>query len=126
MKIMAVDDSNTMLSIAKKALTDFGYSDLVLCESGEIALDFLEKQIVDLILLDWHMPGLTGLDFLRIVKNSDHTKNIPVIMLTTEDHPLSIQTAKDSGADGYIIKPINAKSFQDAVGKISEKYGLQL
>lgn len=126
MKIMAVDDSNTMLSIAKKVLTDFGYSDLVLCESGEKALDFLEKQKVDLILLDWHMPGLTGLDFLKIVKNSDHTKDIPVIMLTTEDHPLSIQTAKDSGADGYIIKPINAESFQDAVGKISEKYGLQL
>lgn len=126
MKIMAVDDSNTMLSLAKKALTDLGYSDLVLCESGEKALDSLEEQKVDLILLDWHMPGLTGLDFLRIVKNSDHTRNIPVVMLTTEDHPLSIQTAKDSGADGYMVKPLTAESFRDVIGKISEKFGLQL
>lgn len=111
MKILAVDDSITMLKLIKKTLTDMGYTDIILCESGNGALEILDQQSVDLILLDWHMPGLTGLDFLRIVKNSDAAKNIPVVMLTTENHPMSIKSAQESGANAYLIKPISPETF---------------
>ena len=125
MKIMAVDDSNTMLNLVNKTLNDMGYTDVVLCESGDIALEKLEEQKVDLILLDWHMPGITGLDFIRIVKNGENTKDIPIVMLTTETHPLSIVEARDSGADAYMIKPINSNAFTNIVNKLAKKYNLQ-
>ena len=102
MKILVVDDSFTMRSLIKKTLTGLGYKDIVLCKSGEKALALLEKEKIDLILLDWHMPGYTGLDFLRIAKN-----------------------ALGSGADAYMVKPIDPTHFQEIIAQISEKYGLQ-
>ncbi len=118
MKILAVDDSITMLNLIKKTLTDLGYTDILICESGDDALQILEKQSFDLVLLDWHMPGLTGLDFLRIVKNNESTKNIPIVMCTTETHPMSIQSARESGASAYLIKPITPETFYRVVQKI--------
>ena len=118
MKILAVDDSFTMRSLIKKAITGLGYKDIVLCKSGEKALALLEKEKFDLILLDWHMPGYTGLDFLRIAKNAENTKDIPVIMLTTEKHPLSIEEALGCGAAAYMIKPIEPDHFQEIIKQI--------
>ena len=118
MKILAVDDSITMLNLIKKTLTDMGYTDIILSQSGDDALEKLEQQPIDLVLLDWHMPGLTGLDCLRIIKNNDVMKKVPVVMLTTEDHPMSIQSARDSGASAYLIKPITPEHVDLVVKKI--------
>lgn len=107
MRIFVVDDSATMRSIIQKELHALRETDLVMCESGDAALDALEKGLPDLILLDWHMEGLSGLDVLRIIKHNARHKNIPVIMLTVEEHNRSVQEALDSGADDYMIKPLN-------------------
>ncbi len=112
MKILSVDDSSTSLAMIKKTLLEQGYTELSFCQSGDEALEFLNAEAVDLILLDWHMPGLTGLDFLRIVKNNPNTKKIPIVMLTSENHPLSIEEARQSGANAYLLKPITGATFQ--------------
>ncbi len=119
MKILAVDDSKTMISLISKSLIDMGYTDNLFCGSGDEALELLEEKSVDLILLDWHMPGLSGLDCLRIIKNSENTKEIPVIMLTVEEHPRSIEEALDSGAAAYLVKPINPEIFQNTLQQIT-------
>jgi two-component system chemotaxis response regulator CheY len=121
MKILAIDDSHTMLALIKKTLTEMGYTDFELCDSAESALTLLEKQTFQVILLDWHMPGYSGLDFLRIIKNRDTTKYIPVIMLTVEEHPKSIDEAFASGVDGYLVKPINPEMFKALISHITEK-----
>lgn len=121
MKILAIDDSRTMLALIKKTLTEMGYTDLELCDSAEAALTLLEKQTFEIILLDWHMPGYSGLDFLRIIKNSETTKHIPVIMLTVEEHPKSIDEAFASGVDGYLVKPVNPTMFKILVKQIGCK-----
>ncbi len=125
MKILAVDDSQTMLLLIRKTLDALGYSDAVYCDSTDAALEALEQQKIDLILLDWHMPGLTGLDCLRLIKNTVHLKAIPVIMLTVEEHPRSIQEALDSGASAYMVKPFNAEVFQKVLTEISANHSLQ-
>ncbi len=102
-----------------------GYTDNIYCDSGDAALQLLETQSVDLILLDWHMPGLTGLDCLRIIKNTENTKAIPVIMLSVEEHPRSIEEALDSGAVAYLVKPINPEFFQNILEQITGNQGLQ-
>src|SRR3989339_1036701 len=91
MRILVVDDSATMRSIIQKELLALNEKDLVLCDSGDAALNELEKGGIALILLDWHMEGLSGLDVLRIVKHHPKTKAIPVIMLTVEEHARSVQ-----------------------------------
>lgn len=121
MKILAIDDSPTMLALIKKTLSEMGYTDLELCDSAESALLLLEKQTFQVILLDWHMPGYSGLDFLRIIKNTESTKHIPVIMLTVEEHPRSIAEAFASGVDGYLVKPINPEMFKTLIGRITDK-----
>jgi len=121
MRILVVDDSATMRSIIQKELLALNEKDLVLCDSGDAALNELEKGGIALILLDWHMEGLSGLDVLRIVKHHPKTKAIPVIMLTVEEHARSVQEALDSGADDYMVKPLNPALLKDKLEKIREE-----
>jgi len=117
MKIMVVDDSGTMRSIVQKALNDLGYKDLLSCDSGEKALETLEKEKPDLILLDWHMGGLSGLETLRIIKSNDKINSIPIIMLTIEQHSRSVAEALGSGAADYMVKPLNPVLLQEKIRK---------
>jgi two-component system, chemotaxis family, chemotaxis protein CheY len=121
MKIMVVDDSGTMRNIVQKTLCDLGYKDLLLCDSGEKALETLEKEKPDLILLDWHMGGLSGLETLRIIKSNDRINTIPIIMLTVEQHSRSVAEALGSGAADYMVKPVNPILLREKV----EKYTLR-
>ncbi|OGJ89441.1 MAG: hypothetical protein A2268_12235 [Candidatus Raymondbacteria bacterium RifOxyA12_full_50_37] len=124
MKILVVDDSQTMRSIIQKDLVAMGYKDLILADSGEKALDILETENPNLILLDWHMGALSGLDCLRSIKHNEKTKNIPVIMLTVEHHARSIQEAVESGADDYMVKPLDKTLFNQKVTDLRTKFNL--
>ena len=107
MKILVVDDSGTMRSIISKTLKELGLTDLTLSDSAENAEHLLTDRKFDLILLDWHMGGMSGLELLRLIKSRDNLKNIPVIMLTVEKNHRSVKEAIDSGADDYMVKPVN-------------------
>ena len=117
MKILAIDDSNTMRILIKKTLNELGYTDVTLCESGALAMDILSNSIFDLVLLDWHMPGINGLEVLKFLKGGKH-KDIPVIMLTSEQQKVNIVKAIDNGAADYIIKPLNNRILQSKIEKI--------
>ncbi|MFH0921734.1 MAG: response regulator [Fibrobacterota bacterium] len=121
MRILVVDDSATMRSIIQKELHALNERDLVIRNSGDAALGELDKGGVDLVLLDWHMEGLSGLDVLRIVKHNPKYKSIPVIMLTVEEHNKSVQEAMESGADDYMVKPLNPALLKEKLAKFSAK-----
>jgi two-component system chemotaxis response regulator CheY len=87
--------------------------------NGNEALRQLEAQKVDLVLLDWNMPELSGLDFLKKVRTMDAYKELPIIMVTSEAAKYNVIEALKNGATDYIIKPVNEKIFAEKLSKIT-------
>jgi two-component system chemotaxis response regulator CheY len=116
MKIMIVDDSLTMRRIIIMNLKKAGYADCIEAENGLMALNLLENGIKpDMILLDWNMPGMSGMDFLNAIKLNEKFYDIPVTMVTTEADKDKVKSAIQAGASGYLIKPLTPESFRKHV-----------
>ena len=82
-------------------------------------MSVLATNKVDLILLDWNMPNLSGIDFLKQIKSMDEYKDIPVIMVTSEAAKLNVIEAVKAGVAAYITKPINDKKFMEILAKVT-------
>jgi len=116
MKIFVVDDSLTMRRIIINNLKKANYTNTVEATDGEDALKQLNDGLkVDLILLDWNMPKMNGLDFLKTVKADENFKSTPVIMVTTESEKPQVMLALKEGAAGYLVKPISPEAFKKQV-----------
>jgi two-component system chemotaxis response regulator CheY len=87
--------------------------------NGVEALQKLQLQPIDLVLLDWNMPELSGIDFLKQVRAMGEYKNLPIIMVTSEAARYNVIEALKSGATDYIIKPVNEKKFMEKISKIT-------
>jgi two-component system, chemotaxis family, chemotaxis protein CheY len=103
MKALVVDDSMTIRRIVIKALGMVGITDTVQAADGVEALSAVNEQDFDVILLDWNMPKLTGIDTLRSIRKAG--KTTPVIMVTTEAEKSRVIEAIKAGANDYLIKP---------------------
>ena len=118
MKIMVVDDSITMRRIVILNLKKAGYEDVIEAENGRVALGILyaaKGDLPDVVLLDWNMPEMSGIDFLKEIKSDAKLKNIPVIMVTTEAERECVMEAVKFGASGYLVKPLTPSKFQEQV-----------
>lgn len=120
MKIMVVDDSITMRRIIVVNLKKMGYSDIIEADNGKIALQMLRNPLSmgglpNVILLDWNMPEMSGIDLLKLLKEDSFLRAIPVIMVTTESEKEKVVLAIQTGASGYLVKPITPESFQKQV-----------
>jgi two-component system chemotaxis response regulator CheY len=87
--------------------------------NGKEALQQLQNQKIHLILLDWNMPELSGLDFLKKVRAMDEYKSLPIIMVTSEAAKYNVIEALKNGATDYIIKPVNERIFTEKLSKIT-------
>jgi two-component system chemotaxis response regulator CheY len=117
MDILLVDDSRTMRMIVQRAIRQAGYRGLVVgeAENGRQALEQLEKVQPKLILSDWNMPEMSGIDLLMQVRTN--TK-IPFGFITSEGSPAIRKLAMDSGASFLITKPFSPEDVQDALSSI--------
>ncbi|MCA9726178.1 MAG: response regulator [Candidatus Eisenbacteria bacterium] len=119
MKIMLVDDSRTMRNIQKNVLAQLGYSDIVEAADGQEALKVAEAEKPELILLDWNMPKLDGLGFLKEFRGAN--KTTPVIMVTTEAEKARVVEAIKAGVNNYVIKPFTPELLQTRINETLEK-----
>ncbi|MCL2741127.1 MAG: response regulator [Oscillospiraceae bacterium] len=121
MKLLMVDDSSSIRKVIKAA-ADMLRIETEEAEDGLQALELLERihGEVDLILLDWNMPGMNGYDFLVEVKKDGRYGHIPVMMVTTEGQQSSIIAAVRAGAANYLTKPFTAGELE---AKIMECVG---
>lgn len=104
MKVLIVDDSNSIIMVVSQMLTEAGHEPLR-AKDGQEAVELIESgKQVDLILLDWNMPNMTGLDFLKYNFEKNITSS-PIVMMTTENKPDKIREALQFGASEYIMKP---------------------
>jgi len=119
MKILLVDDSSTMRRIQANTLNSLGYADLVQAEDGADALKKLkENPDVKLVLLDWNMPNMNGLECLKAIKADGDTKAIPVMMVTSEAEKTKIIEAVQAGASNYLVKPFDADSLKAKIAAL--------
>ena len=117
--VLVVDDSRIMRNILKNTFELLQQPVQYLeAGDGEQALRVLLHNKVDLILLDWNMPNLSGIDFLKQIRSTEGYKNVPVIMVTSEAAKLSVIEAIKAGATAYITKPINEKAFLEKISSI--------
>ena len=118
--VMIVDDSRIMRNIVKNTFELLKiHVNFIEASDGEEAMELLLENKVNLILLDWNMPRLLGIDFLKQVRAMDEYREIPIIMVTSEASKLSVIEAVKAGVTGYITKPINEKVFLDKLARIS-------
>jgi two-component system chemotaxis response regulator CheY len=92
--------------------------EFVEAENGEEALQKLLTHKIHLVLLDWNMPKLLGIDFLREARSMEQYKDLPIIMVTSESAKYNVIDAIDAGATDYIVKPINEKVFLQKISQI--------
>jgi two-component system, chemotaxis family, chemotaxis protein CheY len=123
MKVLVVDDFATMRKIIKNVLKQINLEDVVEAESGKHALAVLKNDAVDLIISDWIMPEMTGIEFLKACKGDDAYKGIPFIMVTAEAQKDNIMEAIKSGVDNYIVKPFTPDKLKDAIDKARARVG---
>jgi CheY-like chemotaxis protein len=120
-KVMVIDDSKPMRQIIINNLAQAGFDkkNISQAEDGEDALaQLLADEKLDLIITDWHMPKMSGLELLEALKASNDTKNIPVLMVTSEVEKEKVMEAIQKGARHYILKPFNAIDLQSKVKAI--------
>lgn len=118
MKILVADDSRAMRLIVIRTLRQAGFSgnEIVEAEDGRQALELAMKTKFDLILSDWNMPEMTGLDFLRALRANG--KGTPFCFVTSEGSEEMRELAKASGAVDLIAKPFTAEAFADALSPV--------
>jgi len=121
MKVLVVDDFATMRRIVKGVLKQLGFSDIIEAENGTSALDELKKEKVGLIVSDWNMPKMTGLDLLKAVREDERLKAIPFIMVTAEGQKENVLEAVKAGVSNYIVKPFTPETFNEKLQKVFGK-----
>ena len=110
-KVLVVDDFATMRRIVKGVLKQLGFSKIVEAQDGSDALDMLKKEEVGLIVSDWNMPNMTGLDLLKAVRGDESLKGIPFVMVTAEGMKENVVEAVKAGVSNYIVKPFTPETF---------------
>ena len=121
MKILIVDDSGTMRSIEKKILMSLGQMDISEASDGQEAVMAVTSKKFDLVLMDWNMPRLSGIEALKQIKANPATRDTPVIMVTSESEKSNIIEAIKSGAANYIVKPFTAEILQTKLAAYLKK-----
>lgn len=123
MKILVVDDFATMRKIVRNVLKQIHLENTLEAENGKKALEILNKEDVDLIISDWIMPEMTGIEFLKACKADPKFRSIPFIMITAEAQRDNVLEAIQAGVDNYIAKPFTPDKLQDAINKARAKAG---
>lgn len=117
--ILIVDDSVTMRKIIKHHLTQLGYNSIIEASNGKEGLKKVVEEKIDLIICDWNMPEMNGLQFLYNLR--ENWQEIPVIMLTTVNTQDEVIAAMKAGANSYLTKPFTRDSLKEKIEQIKAK-----
>jgi two-component system chemotaxis response regulator CheY len=118
MDVLIVDDAATMRRIVKGLLHELGFKNMREAVDGSAALEELKRKKADLVVSDWNMPVMTGIELLKAIKADGDLKSVPVLMVTAEAKKENIVEALQAGVSNYIVKPFNAKTLEEKLNKI--------
>lgn len=117
-KILIVDDFATMRKILKNLLFQMGFKNVIEADDGTTALEVLAKEKVDLIISDWNMPKMTGIELLKAVRNDENLKSVKFIMVTAESQKENVIEAIKLGVNQYVVKPFTPEVLREKLEKV--------
>lgn len=118
MPILIVDDYKTMLRIVRNLLNQLGFNNVDEATDGSSALSKLREKTFGLVISDWNMEPMTGLQLLREVRSDMKLKGMPFIMVTAESKTENVVAAKEAGVNNYIVKPFNAATLKQKIASV--------
>lgn len=114
-RVLVADDSSTMRKIILRSLNSVGVKDITEASDGSEAVALFEPGKFDMVLTDWNMPGMTGLEVLKAIRAQD--QKIPVIMVTTEAEKSRVLEAIQAGVTDYLVKPFTPDTLREKLEK---------
>jgi len=124
MKILVVDDFSTMRSMIKNELKLHGCENVDEAEDGVQALGKINKGGYDVLITDWHMPKMDGLELLKTIRKDRLLKNMPVLMISSEAEKDKIMSVLNAGVSSYLVKPFTAEVFKKKIDQLLDKLSL--
>ncbi len=121
MKVLVADDFATMRKIVRNILKQIGFDDIVEAEDGQAALQVLKSENIGLVVTDWNMPNMNGLELLEKIRTDPKTANLPVLMVTAEGLKENVVAAVKAGVNNYVVKPFTAEVLQEKLEQIFKK-----
>lgn len=118
LKVLVIDDFATMRKIEKNILGQLGIKNVDEADDGSTALPKMQANHYDIVLLDWNMPNMTGLELLKAMRAEDGLKNVPVIMVTAESLKDNVIAAAQAGVNDYVVKPFTAATLEEKMKKV--------
>jgi two-component system chemotaxis response regulator CheY len=118
MNILIVDDYKTMLRIIRNLLKQLGFNNVDEATDGSMALQKLRDKDYGLVISDWNMEPMTGIQLLREVRADSKLKQLPFIMITAESKTENVVAAKEAGVNNYIVKPFNAATLKTKLSSV--------
>jgi len=114
LKLLVVDDSSTMRRIIKNTLARIGHKDVLEAEHGLEAWKIMqENPDIDVLITDWNMPEMNGLELVKKVRAESKYDDLPIIMVTTEGGKKEVITALKAGVNNYIVKPFTPQVLKE-------------
>ncbi|WP_119419426.1 response regulator [Desertibaculum subflavum] len=118
MSILVVDDYQTMIRIVTNLLKQLGFNNVDFATDGSTALEKLRAGKYGLVISDWNMEPMTGLQLLKEVRADERLKDMPFIMVTAESKTENVVAAKQAGVNNYIVKPFNADTLKKKMSSV--------
>jgi len=116
--ILVVDDSPTMRRIIRNTLERIGYTNSIEADNGKSALDQMQENDVELIITDWNMPVMNGLEFVTEIRSDKETKDLPILMITTRGMKDDVLQAVHAGVNNYVVKPFTPETLEAKIDKL--------
>jgi two-component system chemotaxis response regulator CheY len=118
MNVLIVDDYKTMLRIIKNLLKQLGFNNVDEALDGSQAQQTFQGKEYGLVISDWNMEPMSGLELLKAIRSGTKNKDVPFIMITAESKTENVIAAKQAGVSNYIVKPFNAETLKQKISSV--------
>ena len=118
MKFLVVDDSPTMRRIVINALGSFGHKNVLQGSDGVEAFEIMLKEDIDVLITDWNMPNMSGLELTKKVRSTEKYKHVPILMVTTRGLKEDIIDALKAKVNNYVVKPFTPQVLKEKLDSI--------
>jgi len=117
-KILVVDDQETMRKVISHILKQLGFNHISVAEDGKKAYQMLKKGSFNFVISDWNMPNMSGIQLLKLIRNTDSLKTLPVLLVTAENEKSQVMEAAKAGVNSFIAKPFSAAELEKKIAII--------